>query len=51
MVFDVAGHEFGMYFKPSKEIHNSDTERFYSLLEVVIGLYGNGVCIRSYRWL
>ena len=35
MIFDAAGHEFEMYFKPSEEFPNSDDERFHSLLKVV----------------
>ena len=28
MIFDVAGHEFEMYYEPSKKVSNSDDERF-----------------------
>ena len=35
MIFDAVGHEFRMYSEPSKEVLNSDDERFYSLLEAV----------------
>ena len=35
MIFDVAGHEFGMYFEPLEELPNPDDQRFYSLLETV----------------
>ena len=35
MIFDVASHEFRMYFELSEEIPNLDDERFYSLLEAV----------------
>ena len=35
MIFDVAGHDFGIYSKPSEKVPNPNDERFYSLLEVV----------------
>ena len=47
MIFYATGHEFGMYFEPLKEAPNPNDERFYSLLEAVIGLYRKGVYILS----
>ena len=35
MNFYGAGHEFGMYSKPSEEVPNLDDRRFYNLLKAV----------------
>ena len=44
MIFDVVGHEFGMYSEPSEETANPDAERFYSLSEAINKPFIGRVC-------